>query len=1135
MRGLWLAIAWAAIMIALPYPRHLFPQKDIDFEQFGIADGLSQNTVYAILQDSRGFLWFGTEDGLNRYDGYTFKVYRHNPDEPGSLSSNRIQSIYEDKFGTIWIGTQGGGLNKFDRFKEIFTHYINDPSNADSLSNNIVWTICEEKPGILWLGTNNGLNRFDLKTGKFIHRFPEAMEPDSLNRCPVKIVILEKPGVLWVGTLNSGVYKFAGGKFTHYVNEPGNPNSLSNNRVQAIYIDPSGVPWIGTLDGLNKFNSLNGTFVNYNKKYSRVFGEGSNIMSLTGLKHQKEKKNSTILLIGTYGEGLYRLDEETGAITHSRSEPGNSASLSSNYIQCIYEDNSGIVWVGADSGLNKFDSKKQRFAHWASEPDNPDSLCNNSVWSIYKDRAGMLWIGTEGGLDILDQKTNKCSRFQIKGKASGLVDKRIMTILEDRHGKIWIGTYKDGLYRFDREKETITYFQPNPANPRSLSDNHINIIYEDKAGILWLGTTAGLNKFDPRTETFTRYETVSGKKDCISHNYINVIYEDHSGALWIGTGGGLNLYRAASETFKVWNADSKNPTTLTHNDISSIREDNAGIFWIGTMGGGLNKFDRKTGSFKHYLEKDGLPNENIYCILDDDNGNLWMSTNKGIAKFDPETETFKNYNVGDGLQSNEFNSGAYYKSKDGEMFFGGINGFNAFYPGEISDNPHIPPVLITDFQVFGEPVKIGDKSLLKQSVIETKEIILSYKNSVFSFDFAALDFSNPKKNRYSYKMEKFDRDWNYRDSTRRYVTYTNLNPGKYVFRVKGSNNDGVWNEQGTAIKIIIVPPIWQTLWFQAILAIAFAILSYLIINFVKRYITFFAFWKKEKYIGKFRLLERIGSGGMGTIYKAVDTIEKSGVVALKVLRDELFKDENHRKRFIREAAIIDQLDHPNIVKVIERGQHQEKLFIVMEYLQGKTLAAKIAEEEKMDLMEILDIISQIARALKKIHSHGIVHRDLKPENVMLIEKGGKRNFVKLLDFGLAKTEHQSKLTQVGTVLGTLNYMSPEQISHGDYSLATDIYSLGVIFYETTTGRIPFPGGKSGKMTQIMGKILTDTPTEPIQLRPDLSPKSNELIMQMMEKDRILRPTVELVLQRLEEIIADQTRQTTVHDNKNLFS
>ncbi len=633
--------------------------------------------------------------------------------------------------------------------------------------------------------------------------------------------------------------------------------------------------------------------------------------------------------------------------------------------------------------------------------------------------------------------------------------------------------------------------------------------------MLWVGTPKGLNRFDREKEIFKHFKNVPGNPNSVSNNYINTIYEDQSNILWIGTEGGLNQFHAESETFSHWKREPGNPNSLSNNIVSSIWEDDEGILWIGTSGGGLNKFDRKKETFKHYLEKDGLPNSVIYSILGDDEGNLWMSTNKGISKFNPKKETFKNYDARDGLQSNEFQGGAYYKSDDGEMFFGGINGFNAFYPQEIKDNPHVPPIVITNFQILNESVEIGQESPLKQAITETREIVLSYKDYIFSFDFAALDFSNPEKNRYAYKMEGLDKDWIYGDSKKRFATYTNLDPGEYVFRVIGSNNDGIWNQEGASIKITIVPPFWETWWFTLFLLVSFAVLSYVIINFIKKYIILSGFWKREKIIGKFKLVEKIGSGGMATIYKAQDTLDKSETVAIKVLREDLSADENYRKRFKQEAAIIDQLDHPNIVKVIERGQYKQKLYIVMELLRGKTLAKKIEEEQKIHLKEVLDIMIQITDALVKIHSKDIVHRDLKPENIMLIEKEGNCNFVKLLDFGLAKGQFQSRITQTGTVLGTLNYMAPEQIALGEFSPASDIYSLGVIFYETVTNQLPFPGES---VSDIMKQIMNKTPTEPIQLRHDLPVELNQIIMEMMEKENEYRPTTKEVMEELRKIV-----------------
>jgi streptogramin lyase/tRNA A-37 threonylcarbamoyl transferase component Bud32 len=791
-------------------------------------------------------------------------------------------------------------------------------------------------------------------------------------------------------------------------------------------------------------------------------------------------------------------------------------SLSSNYVQSIYRDKSGILWVGTDSGLNKFDKKRRRFGHCKMEPGNANSLSDNKVWSICKDRKGYVWVGTEGGLDRMG---NKCIHIELGSPGT----RRIYSIHEDRRGILWIGTVGDGLYRFHTEKGTRKHYKHNAEKRGTLSDDNINTICEDSTGTLWFGTRNGLNRFEPKTETFDCYKKSENLPEKIgpfslSDNCISKIYEDQSHVLWIGTRNGLSRFYRESETFYHWRKEPGDPGSLSNNIITAICEDKKGVLWIGTHGGGLNRFDRERKAFEHYLEKDGLPNKIINGILEDKEGNLWLSTNKGISRFDPKSEHFKNYDMWDGLQDNEFNGGAYFKSDDGKMFFGGSNGFNAFYPDEIEDNPHVPPIVITDFQILNEPVKIGSNSPLKHSITGTKEIVLSHKDNVFSFEFAALDFSNPRKNRYLYKMEGFDRDWNERDSTRRFVTYTNLDPGKYVFRVRGSNNDGVWNKKGTAVKIIITPPFWKTWWFRLLAILGFAVLSYVIINFIRKYITLSGFWKGEKYIGKFKLLDKIGSGGMGTIYKAQDTLTKSGKVALKVLRDDLFMSEHHRKRFKQEAVIIDQLDHPNIVKIMERGQFEQKLYIVMELLEGKTLTKKIEEEEKIDLKEALDIIIQVADALKKIHSKNIVHRDLKPDNVMLVEKEGKRNFVKLLDFGLARTEHQTRITQTGTVLGTLNYMAPEQISHGEFSLASDVYSLGVICYETLTRKVPFPGGK---MTDIMRKILNDTPTEPIHYRPDMPTEFNVLIMQMIEKESGRRPTVEEVMEKLKAMVNGQ--------------
>lgn len=1088
--------------------------QDIRFERITIEQGLSQNTVLVVLQDSKEFLWFGTEDGLNRFDGYTFKTYRHNPDDHSSISNNTVRAIYEDNSGIIWIGTHGGGLNSFDRKTGVFTRYPYQPAAPHGLNGDIVWTICGGAPGVLWIGTNKGLNRFDCTTGKFTHHWGhEPGNPNSLSDNMVKVLLKDGTGGFWIGTGEGGLDRLVfhdieptGGKegtFTHYKHNPDTPGSLSHNRVHTLFLDRDGVLWVGTQNGLNRFDEGKDIFINYTGKYEHLSDETAPITSIAG----EDGADVDILWIGTYGDGLYRFDRKKKKFFHYKYNPVQLTSLSSDSIQRIYVDNTGIMWVGTDSGLNKFDKKKQKFGHWKMKADTSNTSMNNTIWSIYTDREGVLLLGTASGLSWFDRKSNKVTPVKI---GTGPHNKRqIHPIYEDSSGVLWIGVYEKGLYRLDREEETAGY-----CKHEGLRDNKINAVLEDAKGTLWIGTGKGLYNLDSRNDVLTCDNNIPGDTP------VNTIYKDRSNFLWIGTERGLNLYRRDTGTFARWKNEPDNPHSLTNNKVSSIWEDESGVLWLGTWGGGLNRFDRDKNTFTHFLEKDGLPNEYIYGILGDDEGYLWMSTNKGISRFDPKSEIFKNYDYRDGLQSNEYNAGAYYKSEDGEMFFGGINGFNAFYPRKIKDNPHVPPIVITLFQIMNEPVGIGGDSPLKQAINETKEITLSYRDYFFSFEFSALDFSNPAKNKYKYKMEGLDQEWIQTDAKRRFATYTNLDPGEYVFRVQGANNDDLWNSEGTSIKIVITPPLWETWWFQVLAALAFAVFSYWLIGFIKKYIIFAGFWKREKYIGKFKLVGKIGSGGMGTIYRAKDTTQKIGTVALKVLKEELYIDDNYRKRFKQEAAIIDQLDHPNIVKVIERGQFEQKLFIAMELLRGTTLSNKIAREDEIDLKEIVDIIYQVSGALVKIHGKEIVHRDLKPDNIMLIEHKGNRNFVKLLDFGLAKTQHQTRITQTGTVLGTLNYMAPEQISDGRFSYASDVYSLGVIFYETLTKKIPFPGDN---VSDIMRQILNDAPVEPILSRPDLTPGLNKLVLRMIAKTPESRPLAIEVLDELKEFRLVQTQ------------
>ena len=777
-------IASLAFVISLSISLDSYAQKnEIKFERISIEDGLSQNGVNCILQDSQGFLWFGTGDGLNKYDGNNFlAIYRHDPDKPNTLSNSDIQVLYEDQSGILWIGTREG-LNRLvpsdsEGSHLIFMRYKHNPNNPNSLSHDYVTSIFEDSSGMLWIGTRGGLNRLVPSDSEgsppiFVRYKHNPIDSNSLCNNEVTSILEDQSGKLWIGTRNGlnmlvpSANEYSPPIFTRYLHNPDNPNSLSNSYVQSIYEDRSGILWIGI-----------------------------------------------------WGGGLSRFDPDKKTFTHFVNDPLDPQSLSDNGVYSIYEDRSGVLWVGTVGGLNKFDKEKNKFKHWVNEPGNPNSLSSKRVFSIYEDRSGVLWVGTVSGLNRFDREQNNFTYWVNEpSNPDSLSYNYVASIYEDRSGVLWIGTSGGGLNRFDREKGQFMHWVNEPGNHKSLSSNYVRTIYEDRTGNLWIGTDGGgLNRFDQEKGQFTRWIHEPGDPYSLSNDRVRSIYEDQSGVLWIGTfGGGLNRFDRDKEQFTHWANEPGNPISLSSNDILSIYEDRTGNLWIGTWRGGLNRFNRKQETFERYREKDGLPNDVVYGILEDDHGNLWLSTNKGLSKFNPQTETFKNYDINDGLQSNEFNSGAYCKSRSGEMFFGGINGMNAFFPDKLEDNPHIPPIVITALKKFDEVVRTD--------ISDTEEFKFSYKDKYLSFEFAALDYRSPEKNQYAYMLEGFDQDWIY-SGTRHFVSYTNLDPGEYIFRVKGSNNDGVWNEEGISVIITITPPFWQTWWFRvfagfALIGIAF--------------------------------------------------------------------------------------------------------------------------------------------------------------------------------------------------------------------------------------------------------------------------------------------------------------------------
>ena len=819
--------------------------QDLKFKHFNLESGLSQLTVYSIVQDHKGFMWFGTGDGLNRYDGYKFKIFRNDPLDSNSISNNEIRCLYEDHSNRLWIGTLGGGLSLFNPKTNSFTNYQNDPKNPTSISHNKVWAIFQDKYGNLWIGTSGGLNLFNQKTNSFKRYVNNLNNLFSISNNSIRAIYQDKSGRLWIGTNGGGLnlFNYKSGNFKRYMNDPKNPKSISGNIVSSIFEDHSGRLWLGTAgDGFNLFNDKTEEFVRY-KNDPKIKNSLSHNSVWSIFEDDSHK-----LFIGTRGGGLNVFDSKSNQFFHYTKNPQDPESISDNSVWTFCKDKSGRIWLGTSySGIDYIDTKKKKFELYKNDPENPTSLSSSGIWSIIEDKHSNLWVGTNGGgLNLLDSKSKTFKHYKVKpNDPNSITDSIVYKIYEDKSGGIWAGTESGGLNRLDSERKKFTIYKNEKNNPSPVANFKIYAIIEDHFGNMWFGTAGrGLSRFYPESEQFENFINYPNDSGSLSNNKIMSLFEDSKNRLWIGTdGGGLNLFNYEKNNFLIFRNDPKNHFSLSSNAVHSIYEDRSGRLWIGTYGGGLNLFNTQSNTFVSFKENDGLANNVIYGILEDGKGRLWLSTNNGLSRFAPPTDStlltggkgeFRNYDIDDGLQSNEFNQGAVFKGSDGRMYFGGMNGFNVFHPDSIYDDEYVPPIVLTGVEIFNKKVTEGKEVngfILPISITELDELILSYQESVFTLEFSALSFVHPEKNKFAYFLEGFDKEWNYTDSKRRFATYTNLDPGTYFFRVKGSNHDGKWNDEGRTLKIIITPPWWKTWWAR----IGYILLF---IGFVTKYIQY---------------------------------------------------------------------------------------------------------------------------------------------------------------------------------------------------------------------------------------------------------------------------------------------------------
>lgn len=791
-------------------------ERQIRFDHLGTDQGLSQSNVLCILQDSRGFMWFGTREGLNKYDGYKFTVYKNDVRDPHSIGNNYIRSITESRDGSIWVATTGG-LCMFDRFKNRFVNFKHDPKNKYSISNDFVLSVMEDHLGNIWAGTQNGLNMLDRKTSQFTRYSHRKDDSTSLAYVLVKNIFEDSDHVLWICTAEGGLQRFntTTKTFTRFQHNEKDNKSISSNNVNTMFEDSKHRLWVGTNDGgLDLFNKESGFFFHFKHDENNHNSLAANsVFSIN-------QGNDNNLWIGTENGGLSIFNPETGKFYTYQNDVVDNTSLSSNSIYAICKDTKNNIWLGTfNAGVDMVNPDAQKFAHY-KHIVNKNSLSNNNVLCIYEDSRKNIWIGTDGGgLNLFDPQTGQFTYFDHeKNNKNSICGHYVLTVCEDSKGNIWVGTWADGITVMNRAKGTFKHYKNDPDDPSSLSSNNAWKIFEDKDKNIWIGTyRGGLNLFNPVTNSFTRYQHEENNRASISSNNTQSILEDSEGKLWITTDdGGVNLFDKKTKTFShLLHDDKKN--SIMNNSAGSIYEDRNKNLWIGTMAG-LSCLDKKTGRFVNYTTLDGLPNNVIFGILEDQQGNLWVSTSKGISKFDPVNKVFKNFGVSDGLQGNEFKQQAYCKSSNGTIYFGGNNGFNQFIPENIKSNSFSPPLVITGIQILNKDVPVSNDSIispLKNNITETSALTLSYKSSVISFEFASLNYTSPEKKQYAYMLEGFDKTWN-EVGTKRTATYTNLDAGEYTFKVKGLNNDGSWSDNIKSIQLTITPPFWLTWWFKSI-------------------------------------------------------------------------------------------------------------------------------------------------------------------------------------------------------------------------------------------------------------------------------------------------------------------------------
>ncbi|HSN18413.1 MAG TPA: two-component regulator propeller domain-containing protein [Gammaproteobacteria bacterium] len=815
---LTVSLAWGCIAFAEDAPAPA--GSSLRFRHLGIEDGLAQSSVQAILQDRAGYMWFGTQDGLQRYDGYEFLTLRHDPGDPASLADNIVNALAMDDAGTIWVATENGGVDRLDPGTRHFTHFRNDPHDPASLASDSASAIYLDREHRLWVGTDAGLDLFDGKHG-FRHFPVPAKLPNGGH---VYSLYEDKVGRLWVGTAH-GVYYLDSGKskLLAFV-----PDGAMNDNEHGVFTD-SPIHAFGEMGDALWVASGRGIVVLDAKRMARQFYTRSHSPDTLSNEHVL-----TLLLdaagemwVGTYGGGIDRFEASTGHFSSYQHDATDPGSLVSDNIDVLYQDRSGLIWIGTDDGgIDIYNPRTRAFGYYRHKQGNANSLSGNLVWSIYKDTAGKIWVGTDHGLTRLDASRRIYRQYHMGQRPpSSVDDDQVNVVYGDRHGNIWVGT-DYGLYRYLPASDTFQRYELIGKHDNPNGDVVSNL-YQDSKDRFWVATGGGLVQFDTVHGKLHRFQHDPSRNDSLPDDSVSCICETLDQRIWTGTAGGLGSFDGVADHFTVYRSDPRDADSLSFNNVQACLDDGRGGLWVGTADG-LDHLEG--GRFKRYFTSDGLPNDTIYAVLADRDGGIWVSTDNGLSRLDPDSGSFHNYLAGDGLQSDEFNGGAGYAAPDGELFFGGVNGMNAFYPRRLSHQAPAPAVAITRFLRQGTEVPLISTSGPVQGVE------VQYRQNTLNFEFTAFDYAKPELNQFSYRMDGFDTDWHTLRGTHT-VTYTNLDPGKYLLRVRGANSDGVWSEREASLGIEVQPPAWRSGWALLFYVAAGFVLVMIAMGIYKRFIT----------------------------------------------------------------------------------------------------------------------------------------------------------------------------------------------------------------------------------------------------------------------------------------------------------